>query len=88
MEKLSFNPYRGEISKIFFINRDNEWEIKRGRFVGKTIVEMILEFGWDNVNEFLLECLDHPECLGIEKIQILEIINEIKDSKPQIRLKF
>ena len=43
--KLPFNPYKGDISKIFWINRDNRWEVKRGRFVGKTIDEMILEFG-------------------------------------------
>lgn len=86
--KLPFNPHKGDISKILFINRDNRWEIKRGRFKSRTIPDLIGEFGLDDVIEFLNQCLEHEECNGIERVQIFEILEEIRDLKTPMRLKF
>lgn len=76
--KIPFNPYRGDISKIFFINRNNQWELKKGEFKGCTIPQLIKEHGVDNVLDFLYSLWENQECQGIERMQVKQIISEIK----------
>jgi len=86
--KISFTLYRGEISTIFFINKQDRWECKKGKFKGQTILSLIQEYGVDEVLEYLYSNLEHEDCVGIEKEQIKEIIFEIKKSQPLKFLKF
>jgi hypothetical protein len=76
--KLPFNPYKGEISTIFYINKKNDWELRKGKFKGSTIPELIKQNGLDGVLEFLYSLLEMEECQGIERWQVKEIILEIK----------
>lgn len=76
--KIPFNPFRGEISRIFFINRNNQWELKKGQFKGVTIPQLIKEHGVDNVLDFLYSLWESDECKGIERVQVKQIISEIK----------
>lgn len=76
--KIPFNLYKGDISQIFFINRNNEWELRRGKFKGITIPQLIKEYGADEVLEFLYSLWENEDCQGIERMQVKQIISEIK----------
>lgn len=76
--KIPFNLYRGEISRIFFINKQNVWQVRMGKFKGETIPSLIKQYGLDNVLEFLYSIYDHEDCVGIEKMQVKEIVSELK----------
>lgn len=77
-KKIPFNPYKGEISQIFYINKKNQWELRKGEFKGMTIPELIKQYGSDEVLEFLYSIWDNDECIGIERQQVKQIISEIK----------
>ena len=55
-----------------------EWELKKGQFKGVTIPQLIKEHGVDNVLDFLYSIWENSECQGIERVQVRQIISEIK----------
>ena len=77
-KNIPFNPYKGDISSIFFINRNNQWELKKGQFKGVTIPQLIKEHGVDKVLDFLYSLWENEDCQGIERMQVKQIISEIK----------
>lgn len=73
---IRFN--NGDISRILFINRRDDWEFKKGKLKGITIPQLVKKCGVKNTINFLLEIQKHEECSPIERIQISEVIDEIK----------
>jgi hypothetical protein len=79
--KPRISPYKEQISQLWKINRNNQWEVKRGRLKGQTITNLIKEYSRDEVEGFLETILDNEEALYIDKIITKDILKEIKTRK-------